>query len=289
MSGLTTATYRWCVNARPADAPLNLNPSGSLLSLQLLLNAGDEFQGSLFFSFYGPTKIAETLNLLHFDAFTIGNHEFDRSDGVLAEFLGSLNAPAVSTNIKTTHHALAAQLVPFLVLPEHSLGIVALTTVDTPDISQPSNLTHFEPVINVQGTVDKLLDGRLGGKDASGTPLVKRVIALTHIGYEQDQLLAQSTRGISLIVGGHSHTPLGGEAWYSQGPYPTLRTNLDGEEVPIVTSYRCALDWSLCLRSLLTHNKTIPLSGGASISVASMSPSRPTQVVSTRILAASCA
>ena len=258
--------------------------------MQLLLNAGDECQGSLFYSHYGTAKIAETLNLLDFDAFTIGNHEFDRSDGVLADFLESLDAPAVSTNIKTAHPALAAQLVPFLVMPEHSLGIVALTTVDTPDISQPSNLTHFAPLITVQETVDKLLDGRLGGRDAAGAPLVKRVIALTHIGYEQDQLLAQSTRNISMIVGGHSHTPLGGEAWYSQGPYPTLRTNLDGEEVPIVQSYRCERPLSVCLRlcsPLITQPGNV--SGGASISAASMSHSRPRRADSRRTPAASCA
>jgi hypothetical protein len=181
--------------------------------------------------------------------------------------------------------------VPFLVLPEHSLGIVALTTVDTPDISRPSNLTHFDPVITVQETVDKLLDGRLGGRDADGAPFVKRVIALTHIGYEQDQLLAQSTRNISMIVGGHSHTPLGGEAWYSQGPYPTLRTNLDGEEVPIVTSYRCELPRPLgfVCRPLVTHRAYLFLKDGASTSVASTSNSRPTRVVSPRTQAASCA
>lgn len=205
----------------------------------LLLNAGDEFQGSLFFSYYGPSKIAETLNLLGYDAFAPGNHEFDLGPDDLAEFLGNLSCPAVSTNIKTTHPALAAQLQPFLVFEEHDLALVALTTVDTPFISKPGPLTHFEDVLRVQDTVDGLLDGRLGGRRADGSPAVKRVIALTHIGYEQDILLARSTRGISAIVGGHSHTPLGGEEWYSQGPYPTIETNLLGEEVAIVTAYRC--------------------------------------------------
>ena len=49
----------------------------------LWLNAGDEFQGTLFYSFYGGEKIAETLNQLEFDAMTLGNHEFDGGDAQL--------------------------------------------------------------------------------------------------------------------------------------------------------------------------------------------------------------
>lgn len=57
-------------------------------------------------------------------------------------------------------------------------------------------------------------------------------------GYEQDIELAKNSRNIHLIVGGHSHTPLGGDPSYSQGPYPTIVKNLDGKDVFIVTSYR---------------------------------------------------
>lgn len=46
----------------------------------LFLNAGDEFQGTLFYSFYGGWKIAEAINKLGFSAFTLGNHEFDGGD-----------------------------------------------------------------------------------------------------------------------------------------------------------------------------------------------------------------
>lgn len=48
----------------------------------LFLNNGDEFQGTLFYSYYGGEKIAETLNILNFDAMTLGNHEFDAGSDV---------------------------------------------------------------------------------------------------------------------------------------------------------------------------------------------------------------
>lgn len=64
---------------------------------------------------------------------------------------------------------------------------------------------------------------------------ITRIIAMTHIGYEVDKEMAQKTRGLHLIVGGHSHTPLG-DFEGAQGPYPTIETNLDGEEVFVVTA-----------------------------------------------------
>lgn len=63
----------------------------------LWLNAGDEFQGTLFYTYYGGEKIAETVNALKFDAMTLGNHEFDGGDEELGEFLQNLTFPVVST------------------------------------------------------------------------------------------------------------------------------------------------------------------------------------------------
>lgn len=59
----------------------------------LFLNAGDEFQGTLFFSYYKGEKIAQTLNQLGFDAMTLGNHEFDLGNDVLADFVRLNMAP----------------------------------------------------------------------------------------------------------------------------------------------------------------------------------------------------
>jgi 2',3'-cyclic-nucleotide 2'-phosphodiesterase (5'-nucleotidase family) len=117
-------------------------------------------------------------------------------------------------------------------MPQHNLSIVAVTTVDVPDIAQPDAGTTFEPYSMLQGVIDGLLDGSIG----NGT--TTRVIALTHIGYENDVALAKSLRRCSLLVGGHSHTALGGDPKYSQGDYPTLVKDADGEDVMVVTAYR---------------------------------------------------
>lgn len=69
------------------------------------------------------------------------------------------------------------------------------------------------------------------------TTNVTRIAAITHIGYEEDRRLARETSGLQLIMGGHSHTLLG-DVEGAEGPYPTLETNRDGDEVFIVTAYR---------------------------------------------------
>lgn len=61
------------------------------MNSSLFLNAGDEFQGTLFYTYYGGEKIAETLNQLGFDGMTLGNHEFDGGDDMLGAFLVSLS------------------------------------------------------------------------------------------------------------------------------------------------------------------------------------------------------
>ncbi|KAL1837218.1 hypothetical protein VTJ49DRAFT_4119 [Mycothermus thermophilus] len=194
----------------------------------LLLNAGDEFQGTMFFSFYGGEKIAETLNQLGFDAMTLGNHEFDRGDDHLGEFLDNLTFPIISANVFSDHPVLNRTIKPFHIFPEYDLAVIGVTTETTPGISSPGKGTHFtDPVAAVQDTIDLI----------RSTTNIKRLAAITHIGYEEDQRLARETTGLHLIMGGHSHTPLG-DFEGAEGPYPTIVENKDGEEVFIVTAYR---------------------------------------------------
>lgn len=146
----------------------------------------------------------------------------------MAEFLGNLTFPAISANIHTNNTALASKLVPYKIFPKHKLAVVSVTTETTPDISRPGPGTKFEdPLTAIQRTVNEIKQKEK----------IDRIIALTHIGYDKDIELAQKTKGISLIIGGHSHTPLG-DFPGAVGKYPTIKENLDGDEVFIVTAYR---------------------------------------------------
>ncbi|KAK8118057.1 uncharacterized protein PG998_006338 [Apiospora kogelbergensis] len=194
----------------------------------LLLNVGDEFQGTLFYTFYKGEKIAETLNAVGFDAMTLGNHEFDGGDDELGAFLKNLTFPVVSANIVSDHPVLNATIKPYHVFEEHALAVIGLTTASVPDISKPGKGTTFgDHVASMQATIDHI----------RATTTIKRIAAITHIGYEEDVKLAKATRGLHLIMGGHSHTLLG-DMDGAAGRYPTIETNRDGDEVFIVTAYR---------------------------------------------------
>ncbi|KAJ6567044.1 5'-nucleotidase protein-like protein [Mycena capillaripes] len=194
----------------------------------LFLNMGDEFQGTLFYSFYGGEKIADTLNQMNFDAMTIGNHEFDQGDAYLGQFLDNLTMPIVCANVDSQDKSINSTVKPYHIFPQYKLAVIAVTTDTIPTISNSDDTTTFaDPIKTIQYWADYVYKHEH----------VERVIAMTHIGYDVDIAMARNTTGIHLIIGGHSHTLLGDMAG-AAGPYPTIETNLDGEEVFVVTAYR---------------------------------------------------
>lgn len=195
----------------------------------LFLNAGDEFQGTLFYNFYRGWKTAETLNQLGVDAMTLGNHEFDGGDEELAAFINNVTFPVLSANLRSANPTLNQSVKPYTLFEDYGLAVIGVTTAETGQLSNPGNGTTFaDETASVQAAIDDI---------KTAHPAISRIVALTHIGYEQDVLLAQQTTGLSLIIGGHSHTLLGNMTG-SQGAYPTIATNPDGDEVFIVTAYR---------------------------------------------------
>ncbi|KAM0481151.1 hypothetical protein ACHAP7_004719 [Fusarium lateritium] len=208
----------------------------------LWLNAGDEFQGTLFYSFYGPSKIAENLNALKFDAMTLGNHEWDGGDEELGEFLQNLTFPVVSCNVKSGYEGLNKTIKNYQIFKEHDLAVIGVTTDTTPGISSVGNKTTFlDPIEEVQKSVWEIRNNTD----------INRIVALTHIGFDVDKELAAKTEGLSLIIGGHSHTLLG-DMENAEDKYPTIVKNVNGDEVFIVTAYR----WGEYLGSIdLTFDK----------------------------------
>ncbi|KAH7069818.1 Metallo-dependent phosphatase-like protein [Paraphoma chrysanthemicola] len=194
----------------------------------LWLNVGDEFQGTLFYSFYGGEKIAETLNQMDFDAMTLGNHEFDGGEDKLGDFLQNLTFPIVCANLKSANQKVASKVKPYHIFEKYGLALIGVTTEETPSIANPDDGTIFSDVVEaVQNAIDEI----------KSTTNITRIAAITHIGYEEDQKLAEATSGLQLIMGGHSHTLLG-DMPNALGKYPTIVDNKDGDEVFIVTAYR---------------------------------------------------
>jgi len=199
----------------------------------LLLNAGDTFQGTIYFNVYEGLADAAALNSLGVDAATIGNHEFDHGPAALAAYMQAVDFPVISSNITSSDSVFGPLVKPSTVLMVggERIGVVGATTPDTSNISQPGPTVQFA---NVQGSVQREID-KLTGQG------INKIVLLTHIGYEEDQALVPKLRGVDLVIGGHSHSPLGTptiDGWRNaEGPYPTLVKNADGDIVPIVQGY----------------------------------------------------
>ncbi|PTM94350.1 5'-nucleotidase C-terminal domain-containing protein [Mycoplana dimorpha] len=193
----------------------------------LLLNAGDNFQGSLFYTTYKGAAEAEFLNLMKFDAMTVGNHEFDDSEDGLAAFLDKVQFPVVTANVAAgASSRLGDRIQPFIVLEVggEKIGIVGAVANDTDEISSPGpNVLIGNDVADITAAVAEV---KKQGVD--------KIIALTHVGYPRDLAAIAKIPDVDVVVGGHSHSLLSNTDEKAEGPYPTMVDNPGGYKVPVV-------------------------------------------------------
>ncbi|XP_007526197.1 5'-nucleotidase isoform X2 [Erinaceus europaeus] len=203
----------------------------------LLLDAGDQYQGTIWFTVYKGTEVAHFMNALRYDAMALGNHEFDNGvEGLIDPLLKEAKFPILSANIKP-RGPLASQIsglyLPYKILNvgNEVVGIVGYTSKETPFLSNPgANLVFEDEITALQPEVDKLK-----------TLNVNKIIALGHSGFEMDKLIAQKVKGVDVVVGGHSNTFLYTGPRPSKevpvGDYPFIVTSDDGRKVPVVQAY----------------------------------------------------
>jgi 5'-nucleotidase/UDP-sugar diphosphatase len=193
----------------------------------VLLNAGDNFQGSLFYTTYKGAAEAEFLNLMKFDAMTVGNHEFDDGEDGLATFLDKVTFPVLSSNVLAGYKSkLIDRIKPSLVLDVggQKVGIVGAVANDTAEIASPGdNVLIGLDVDTITTAVQEL---KKQGVD--------KIIALTHVGYPRDLAVIAKIPDVDVVVGGHSHSLLSNTDEKAAGPYPTMVDNPGGYKVPVV-------------------------------------------------------
>ncbi|MCW5708566.1 5'-nucleotidase C-terminal domain-containing protein [Shinella sp.] len=193
----------------------------------LLLNAGDNFQGSLFYTTYKGAVEAEFLNLMKFDAMTVGNHEFDDSEDGLATFLDKVAFPVVTANVAASASSkIGDRIKPFIVLDQggQKIGIVGAVANDTAELSSPGpNVLIGDDVADITAAIGELK------KEG-----VNKIIALTHVGYPRDLAAIAKIPDVDVVVGGHTNTFLSNTSDKAEGPYPTLVDNPGGYKVPVV-------------------------------------------------------
>lgn len=187
----------------------------------LLFDSGDFSQGSPYYTLFKGDVESGLMNLMHYDAGTIGNHEFDFGLENMARVFQRLNFPIVCANYKFNEFGLENIVKPYVILKRKGIkiGVFGLSPKlgGLVDKKNYRSTEYLDPVATAQQMADLL---HRKGCDF--------VICLSHLGWEEqgmgDQELISHTRGIDLVLGGHSHTY-----------FKTLRyvNNLDGKPVPV--------------------------------------------------------
>ena len=180
----------------------------------LLLDAGDQFQGSLFYVAHRGMAELAVMHALGTDAMAVGNHEFDNGPETLGRFAAAAQFPLLSANVDATAEPeLAGLLRPFALFDRSGLrvGVVGLTPEAT--------LTSSSPGPNVRiGDPAAALATAAAAVRAEGAGLV---IALSHLGVLADAGL-DVPPGVAVIVGGHSHSLLSNVELGALGPHPVV-------------------------------------------------------------------
>jgi 5'-nucleotidase / UDP-sugar diphosphatase len=208
------------------DAYRAANPSANML----VLDAGDQFQGSLYYSTFKSAPVADFMNGIGFDAMAIGNHEFDDGPEELNKFIAALKFPIISGNTIAKAGSLLDGKYKGYVIKEmggQKVGVVSVLATDSGETSSPGPDISFE---------DEIAYLKKAVADLQGQG-VNKIVALTHVGYNKDKEIAAAVDGIDVVVGGHSHTYLSSTDPKSSGPYPTMVKNPSGAEIPVVTAY----------------------------------------------------
>ena len=194
----------------------------------LFLNAGDNYQGSLFFTWHKGLAEAQAFNAIGVDAMAPGNHEFNNGPAGLRVFLDAATFPVIAGNLTLDAEPALAGTMPAHVVLEvggERVGIIGALTADTLEISSPGPNVRFADAIGH-------LKAEVAALEAAG---VDKIVALTHVGLPDDLRIAAAVPGLDAIVGGHSHTLMSNRVEGAR-PYPVMAEGPDGP-VPIVQAY----------------------------------------------------
>ncbi|AUC84270.1 metallophosphatase [Polaribacter sp. ALD11] len=188
----------------------------------LLLDAGDIFQGTPYFNYFGGELEFKLMSMLKYDVATIGNHDFDNSIDGLYKQLPNAKFDFVSANYDFKNTVLDTHVKPYKIIIKDGIKIgifgLGIELEGLVDKKMYKETGYLNPVEITQDITSEL-------KNKEKCDLI---ICLSHLGYyyknNRDKIsdlnLAKITKDIDLIIGGHTHTFL---------PKPTIVKNIEGE------------------------------------------------------------
>ncbi len=144
----------------------------------------------------------EFMELVGYDAWVVGNHEFDKGFENAAKLVAASAMSVVSTNLDNREGGLAMPGLKDSVVIERAglkIGVIGATTMGLGHLASAATMSQIQlaPLVeSIQGEMDRL------------DPETDLLVVLSHIGLDADRRLAEKVEGLDLIVGGHSHTHL---------------------------------------------------------------------------------
>ncbi|XP_032597268.1 apyrase isoform X3 [Drosophila grimshawi] len=199
----------------------------------IYINAGDSFQGTLWYNIGRWNVTQQFLNLLPADAMTLGNHEFDHSIEGLVPFLETVDTSMLVANMDSAHEPTAQGLYEKSKIIERSgrkIGLIGVILETTYDLANTGDMIFSNESDAIRKEAQLLM--------AQGANII---VVISHCGYEVDKVIAANAGDvIDVIIGSHSHTFLfTGDVAPGpdkpRGDYPTQVTHqLSGHRVLIV-------------------------------------------------------
>ncbi|OON69111.1 bifunctional metallophosphatase/5'-nucleotidase [Hymenobacter sp. CRA2] len=172
----------------------------------LLLDAGDIWQGTPYFNFFGGELEYKLMSQMHYDAATLGNHDFDNGLEGLVKQLPHAQFPFLVANYDFSQTPLKGRFQPYKVFEKQGVRIgVFGVGIEMAGLISDKNYgatKYLDPVAVAREQVQHL----------RGAEKCDLVICLSHLGYKyesskvDDHKLATGAPGIDLIIGGHTHT-----------------------------------------------------------------------------------
>lgn len=170
----------------------------------LLFDCGDFSQGSVYYNLYKGEVEVKLMNLMQYDAVTIGNHEFDFGLENMARIFRMATFPIVCCNYDFTGTPCEGLVKPYIVVNRGGVRVGILGVAPQPEglvVHQNyEGMKYTSPAIAAQPIIDKL----------RGEEKCDVVVCLSHLGWgdapEQDKDFIANTTGIDVLLGGHTHT-----------------------------------------------------------------------------------
>jgi 5'-nucleotidase len=192
----------------------------------VVVDAGNAFTGSHFYDLHKTRAISETMNLIGFDAMTVGDREFVDGTQILAQFQQSVRFPLLGANVDVQKDPyMKDRIYPILVTDRghDRIALIGYSAENLVELAKPTGVVYVN-------RIEAALKFWINQIQMMG---VNKIIAVSHAGLERDKQIAASVTGIDVIVGSAASAP-GAKPTATKAQYPLVLKGVGGQSVLLV-------------------------------------------------------